>query len=141
MPSKVVAALLAALSLLVIGIGPVASAKSGPDIGSRAVIIRIHHSHFNQDVIVVRRGRAVHFVIVNDDPIDHEFIIGDEAVQLRHEKGTENQHGEVPGEVSVGALSRATTSYVFRGAEHMTFACHLPGHFAYGMHGKIRYLP
>ena len=35
-------------------------------------------------------------MIVNTDPIDHEFILGDERVQLVHEEGTEAHHAPRP---------------------------------------------
>ena len=82
------------------------------------------------------------FIITNTDPIDHEFIVGDEAVQLRHENGTDPVHGLVPGEVSVPAGATEETTYTFPlGPVAMEFACHLPGHYAYGMHGPITFSP
>jgi uncharacterized cupredoxin-like copper-binding protein len=41
--------------------------------------------------------------------------------------------------VSVPAETTAETTYTFPTApgQHLQFACHLPGHYAYGMHGSI----
>jgi uncharacterized cupredoxin-like copper-binding protein len=86
----------------------------------------------------VAPGTTVRFLLRNTDPIDHEFILGDDAVQRRHEQGREREHhGEVPGEVSVAAGGEAATTYTFRtgGPASLEFACHLPGHYAYGMRG------
>jgi uncharacterized cupredoxin-like copper-binding protein len=84
------------------------------------------------------RGDTVTFVIRNDDPIDHEFILGDEAVQERHEEGKErHHHGLVPGEISVPAGETRETTYTFTESGSLTYACHLPGHFAYGMRGEV----
>jgi uncharacterized cupredoxin-like copper-binding protein len=108
--------------------------------GTTTVELVIHHSRFRPDHVTVPRGRTVHFVVRNQDPIDHELIVGDDAVQLRHEKGTEPHHGAVPGEVSVAAGAVATTTYVFAASGPVPFGCHLPGHWNYGMRGQARVL-
>ncbi len=105
----------------------------------RTIEVRIHFSHFETGRIDVRPGELVRFVVRNTDPIDHEFIVGDERVQLVHELGTERHHGAKPGEISVPALSVAETTYRFPNATGtLLFGCHLPGHYAYGMRGVIR---
>jgi uncharacterized cupredoxin-like copper-binding protein len=106
----------------------------------RTVTIVIHHSHFSVAHLEMHEGSLVRFVVRNTDPIDHELIIGDEAVQDAHEHGTEVQHHR-PGEVSVPAETTASTIYLFDRPGSLLFACHLPGHFAYGMHGTIRVRP
>ncbi len=105
--------------------------------GERVVRISIEHSAFIPSRIEVRRGETVRFVLHNGDPIDHEFIIGDEEVQLRHERGTEREHGAIPGEVSVPAGATAQTTYTFSTDEDLIFGCHLPRHYGYGMRGVI----
>jgi uncharacterized cupredoxin-like copper-binding protein len=105
---------------------------------TQTVVVTMHHSRFQPEVVRVAPGTTVRFLLRNTDPIDHEFILGDDAVQRRHEQGREREHhGEVPGEVSVAAGSQATTTYTFRrgGPASLEFACHLPGHYAYGMRG------
>jgi uncharacterized cupredoxin-like copper-binding protein len=102
------------------------------------VVVTMHHSRFQPEVVRVAPGTTVRFLLRNTDPIDHEFILGDDAVQRRHEQGREREHhGEVPGEVSVAAGREAATTYTFRtgGPASLEFACHLPGHYAYGMRG------
>ena len=105
----------------------------------RTVEITIHFSHFDASSIAVDPGETVRFVIHNEDPIAHEFIVGDRYVQLIHEIGTEPSHGAKPGEVSIPAVTTAETTYTFptTSVPHLQFACHLPGHYAYGMHGTI----
>ena len=110
-------------------------AGDGPE---RTVVVTMHHSRFEPAVVTVPPGERVRFVLRNTDPIDHEFILGDDAVQARHEQGRErHHHGDVPGERSVAAGQEATTTYTFPAVEGqvLEFACHLPGHYAYGMHG------
>lgn len=103
----------------------------------RTVDIVIHHSRFQPSTLDVDAGTKVRFVIHNNDPIDHELIVGDDAVQIRHEKGTEVHHGDIPGEVSVAAGAISETTFSFRRQGRFIMACHLPGHFAYGMRGTI----
>jgi uncharacterized cupredoxin-like copper-binding protein len=104
------------------------------------VVVTMHHSRFQPQVVRVRPGGTVRFLLRNTDPIDHEFILGDATVQARHEQGRQREHhGEVPGEVSVAAGGQAATTYTFRpgGPGSLQFACHLPGHYAYGMRGVV----
>src|SRR5205823_5427796 len=70
----------AAILLIVaaIALRPAASADPG---GPITVEIRIHYSHYDPSSLSVPVGRPVHFVIHNDDPIDHEWIEGNAAVQ------------------------------------------------------------
>ena len=64
-------------------------AGDGPE---RTVVVTMHHSRFEPATIRVEAGQRVRFVLRNTDPIDHEFILGDDAVQRRHEQGRERQH-------------------------------------------------
>jgi uncharacterized cupredoxin-like copper-binding protein len=104
---------------------------------TQTIVITIRHSRFIPAHITVRRGTTVRFVITNFDPIDHEFILGDEAVQRRHETGTEPEHGTVPGEVTVHAERSAETTYTFSRPGLLLIGCHAPGHYAYGMKGWV----
>jgi len=79
----------------------------------------------------------VRFVVVNHDPIGHELIVGGPDVQARHANGHEAYHPPVPGEVSVPAEGRASTTYVFHAPGPVEYACHLPRHYEYGMHGIV----
>jgi uncharacterized cupredoxin-like copper-binding protein len=121
-----------------------AAAVAGPrpgGAGVRTVVVTMHHSHFEPTRIQVAAGERVRFVLRNTDPIDHEFILGDAIVQARHEAGRQRQHhGDVPGERSVAAGREAATTYAFPATPDggtLEFACHLPGHYAYGMHGTV----
>lgn len=105
--------------------------------GEESIVISIRNSRFYPARLSVPAGDPVRFVIRNHDPIDHEFIVGDEAVQQRHEKGTEAHHGAKPGEVFVPAGETRTTTYTFTGPGVIFFGCHLPGHYDYGMKGAI----
>jgi uncharacterized cupredoxin-like copper-binding protein len=100
------------------------------------VTITIHHSAFRPSELNIRAGETIRFVIRNTDPIDHEFIVGDQTVQDAHELGTEAYHPPRPGEVTVRAGETVTTTFTFE-AEDLLFGCHVPGHWAYGMRGDV----
>ena len=91
--------------------------------------------------IRVRPHTEVRFVVVNHDPIAHELIVGGPDVQARHESGGEASHPPVTGEVSVPAGAKASTTYVFHAPGPVEYACHLPRHYAYGMHGLVEVVP
>ena len=105
--------------------------------GGTTVTLDVRWSKFSENVVTVPRGVPVRFVVRNDDPIDHELIVGDLALQQRHERGTEPAHGDRPGEVSVAPGKTAETTVTFDRRGTAYFACHLPGHYAYGMRGIV----
>ena len=113
--------------------------ESAPTLGPGpvTVVVDIEHSSFEPADLRVARGTTVRFVVVNHDPINHELIVGPDSVHERHRDGTEAEHGDVPGEVSVGPLERAVTSYTFDEVGTIQMACHLPGHYAYGMRAEV----
>lgn len=131
------AALAAGLIVIAAALGAFTYASGGSQ-HSQTVRITIRHSRFMPARFTVRHGATVRFVIANTDPIDHEFILGDDAVQRRHEDGTEPEHGRVPGEVTVRAGMVAETTYTFSEAGVLLIGCHAPGHYAYGMKGWVR---
>ena len=128
----------AVVAALVAGAAACAPAGGEEAGGVRTVALTIHHSRFEPSTLTVDEGTTVRFVVRNTDPIDHELIVGDDAVHARHENGTEAHHGAKPGEVSVAAGETATTTYRFDEAGDVLFACHLPRHLAYGMVGTVR---
>lgn len=123
-----------AIVLAVAAIPAYRAASAGP--GERTVYVTIHFSRFTPSAIAVSPGETVRFVVQNTDPIDHEFIVGDQQVQLIHERGTEPLHPPKPGEMSVPAGTTQVTVYTFPLLPtSLIFGCHLPGHYAYGMRG------
>lgn len=105
--------------------------------GLVTVNVGVHYSKFSISTLRVRAGTTVRFVIRNQDPIHHEFIVGDTQVHARHERGRGSVHPPVPGEVSVDPGEIGETFYQFTTPGRFLFACHLPGHFAYGMSGWV----
>jgi uncharacterized cupredoxin-like copper-binding protein len=104
---------------------------------AQEVTVDIRFSRFHPDHFEFEAGTRVTFTVHNNDPIDHEFIIGDEQLQLVHEEGTEAHHGARDGEISIPAGGTRATAYTFGEEEPLIFGCHLPGHYNYGMRGDI----
>jgi uncharacterized cupredoxin-like copper-binding protein len=131
-----------ALAALAVAATPIVLALTRPGPASGAdvetVDLGIHFSRFSRSEIVVKAGTTVRFVVHNDDPILHELIVGPPDVHTRHEDGTEPRHPPRPGEVTVDPKTSATTEYTFDTVGTIEFACHLPGHHAYGMSGQVR---
>ena len=103
----------------------------------RTVEVTIHYSRFTPSALSFDPGTTVRFEIRNTDPIDHEFILGNEDVQAVHERGTEAHHGGRPGEISIPAGTTTITTYTFAEPGALIFGCHLPGHYAFGMRGTV----
>ena len=104
---------------------------------STTVHVRMHYSRFSPAALTVPHGKPITFVLENDDPIDHEWIVGTDAVHRAHRSGTEPVHESRATEVTVPALGSRTTTVTFSQPDTLTFICHLPGHEAYGMVGTL----
>jgi uncharacterized cupredoxin-like copper-binding protein len=132
----IAAAALAGLTVVAISVGRGAAGSSG-----QTIEIDIHYSHFTPAALTVPAGVPIRFVIVNTDPIDHEWIVGDAAVHERHRNGTEAQHGARPTEQSIAAGQTVETVVTFSSPGTLTYVCHLPGHEQYGMVGTLLVAP
>ncbi len=119
--------------LLLAGMAAGCTSETGP----RRVEIRIHYSHFDPSQLRVPVGVPITFVLINEDPIDHEWLLGDAAFHERHRTGTEAHHGARPNEMSIPALSTVETTLTFALPGSQQYICHLPGHEAYGMVGTL----
>ena len=141
--------LAAAAALVAAVVAPVGIAAAGGRGGSPAddvvtVTLTAHHSRFTPSSVTVPAGATVRFVVRNLDPIDHELIVGGPEVHARHATGRDaHHHGDVPGEVSVPAGRTASTMWTApdSATAGAAFACHLPGHLAYGMSGVVTVTP
>ena len=123
---------LLALALVVLVVAAGACAPAAP----QRFEIRIHYSKFEPSTVTVPAGVPVTFVIRNDDPIDHEWLVGDAAFHARHRTGTEPVHGDRPDEVSLPASSTKTTTLTLPAGVY-TYICHFPLHEQYGMVGVV----
>ena len=128
---------------LSIGLAGIAAAWVGaPGLGpSSSAEVGIHFSRFTPAAVVAKVGVPITITLVNADPIDHEWLVGDAAFHDRHRTGTESHHGDRPTEVAVPAGATVSTTVTFRQPGEYRFICHLPGHEAYGMVGVLRVVP
>jgi len=125
---------------LVTGAVAIAVASGRDDGGGQPVTdveIVIRYSHFEPSKITVPVGVPVTITLVNSDPIDHEWIVGDDAVHALHRTGTELLHPSRPTEVVIPAGESRTTVVTFEAAGSLKFICHLPAHEQYGMVGTV----
>jgi uncharacterized cupredoxin-like copper-binding protein len=131
--------LAAATALAGYAIEDAASAGEQPVLGPGLVTFElgIRYSKFSVPEIRVRPGTVVEFRVRNDDPIYHEFVTGDVDVHRRHQTGTEAKHPPVPGEVTVKPHDTGVTFFRFDAPGRYEYACHLPGHYEFGMTGWI----
>jgi uncharacterized cupredoxin-like copper-binding protein len=109
--------------------------------GVTAATIGIHFSAFSPREVVATAGVPITVTLVNDDPIEHEWLVGDAAFHERHRTGSEGHHGARPDEVSLAPGDLRTTTVTFQQPGEYLFICHLPGHEAYGMVGVLRVVP
>ncbi len=127
---------------LALGLAGIAAAwVQGPAAAPTKAAIEIHFSTFSPTEVVATAGVPITITLVNTDPIDHEWLVGDEAFHERHRSGTEPHHGARPTEVSIPAGATVTTTVSFAQPGEYRYICHLPGHEAYGMVGVLRVLP
>ena len=122
-----------AVAALLLGAALLPACSSAP----RTIAVDMRFSRYLPVSLHVGAHQTVRFKLVNEDPITHEFIIGTEAQQLAHEKGPNVDHNGLPGQASLGPGETRTISFTFAGPGNLLFACHRPGHYAYGMRGTI----
>ncbi len=118
---------------LLLAVAAITGCSSEPE----TVTITIHYSAFEPADLTVPRGVPVTLILVNEDPIDHEWLIGAEGFHEAHRSGTHASHGGVPTEVTVPALETASTTLTFDEAGKLDYICHLPGHESYGKVGTL----
>ncbi len=110
-------------------------APGGPTTNDATVVFR--YSHFDPGDLKVKAGVPVMFTLRNDDPIEHEWIVGPSSIHQVHRVGTEAVHNERPTEVTVPPYTTKTTTIVFEQPGAIQYICHLPGHEEYGMKGVL----
>ena len=123
--------------VIALGMAAVALAGHGGPPPSTTIEIDIHYSHFNPSAITVPVGVPVTITIRNNDPIDHEWIVGDAEVQAKHRTGTELLHPARPTELVIPAGESRVTTLTFEATGTLQYICHLPAHEAYGMVGTV----
>lgn len=118
------------------------------DVATTVEVIMEDNAYSLQN-LTVASGETVRFILVNKDDADHEFTLGDTAMQAAHraEMATMNEHAHMhepaaaqhamPNMVFVPALETRELIWTFGAGGTIEFACNIPGHYEAGMHGKI----
>jgi uncharacterized cupredoxin-like copper-binding protein len=107
---------------------------------ARTVTVVMQGSQFVPATIDIKRGETIRFLIINRDPIAHEFVLGDAAEQAAHEKEMASMPGMSmtdPNGVTAAAGKTATLIWTFTQVGKLQYACHLPGHYENGMFGQL----
>lgn len=89
--------------------------------------------------MTVKAGQPVTFVVTNSGATDHEFYLGDEAMQAEQEQimqSGEMVHDTADG-VSVKPGETKEFTYTFDESGETLAGCHFPGHYAGGMKSTI----
>jgi uncharacterized cupredoxin-like copper-binding protein len=129
--------------------------RPGPTWATGAPVRVVMNDRFRYrpDAIMVRAGRRVTFSVTNVGHLPHEFVLGDRATQLDHERrmqaaatgghlhdhgtGTGGHAGHDGGGLTVppGQTRRLTRTFDEPGI--VLYGCHVLGHWAAGMRGTI----
>ena len=129
--------------------------KPGPTVatGTPVRVVMNDRFRYRPSSIVVRAGRRVTFAVTNVGKLPHEFILGDRATQLDHERqmqggppagghGHTHGHDGHAGPGTGGALTvppgqTRRLTWTFEEPGIVLYGCHVLGHWAAGMKGTI----
>ena len=96
---------------------------------------------FTPDVIEVKQGETVRFVVKNAGKQMHELVLGTKKEFDEHAaimaKSPGMEHDE-PGMTHVGPGKKGELVWHFNRAGGFDFACLIAGHYQAGMVGKIK---
>ncbi|MDF2740118.1 MAG: copper-binding protein [Actinomycetia bacterium] len=127
--------------------------KPGPTWATDAPVKVVMNDRFRYRpaAIMVRAGRRVTFAVTNAGKLPHEFILGDRATQLDHERqmqaattatGHVHHHAAHGPPAATGALTvppgqTRRLTWTFDEPGIVLYGCHVVGHWAAGMKGRI----
>ena len=130
-----------------------AKRKPGPvwATGAPVRVVMNDRFRYRPAAIMVWAGRRVTFDVTNVGKLPHEFILGDRATQLDHERQMQHTppaggHPHVHGADAASGASGALTvppgqtrrlSWTFDQPGIVLYGCHVLGHWAAGMRGTI----
>jgi uncharacterized cupredoxin-like copper-binding protein len=111
---------------------------------ARTVEIGIRELHdgrmyFYPDVVTVRPGEQIRFVVANNGEFGHEFVLGstrDNLLRVEARKRNEGP-GNDPASVQVGSTERGELLWRFPKAGEFEIADPLPGYRQAGLVGRI----
>ncbi|MDM4768295.1 cupredoxin family protein [Pelomonas sp. SE-A7] len=116
-------------------------AAEAKDAGRTIEISMSDVMRFSPDLIEVKQGETVKFVIRNDGKMLHEFVLGTKKELDEHAalmlKFPGMEHDE-PYMSHVPAGKAGEITWTFNRAGQFDFACLIAGHYQAGMVGKVK---
>ncbi len=114
---------------------------------TRTVRVRANDLTFEPATLQVKPGETIWFVVTNASAIDHDFTLGDAAVQEAHRKemvemagmkdmAAAHTHSD-PNAVFLKAGETKELVWKFGKAGALEFDCNVPGHYESGMKGTL----
>jgi uncharacterized cupredoxin-like copper-binding protein len=142
------------------GRAPARAAKPAWATGAPVRVLMNDHFRYRPSSIMVRAGQRVTFAVTNTGKLSHEFILGDRAAQLDHEREMQaggddgmdmdmDAHMHMEGSGHAGADASGTAgltvppgqtrrlTWTFDKPGVVLYGCHVLGHWAAGMRGTI----
>ena len=113
-----------------------------PKLAKRTIEIKMLDAmRFSPELIEVRQGDTVRFVMTNTGKLMHELVLGTKKELAEHAalmaKFPTMEHDE-PYMAHVQPGKTGELVWTFNRAGEFDFACLIPGHFESGMVGKIK---
>lgn len=129
--------------LVLLGAFAASCASGVPGKTERTERIVLNDLAFAPNTLTFPANTTVRFTLVNQDTVDHEFVVGSEAVQQEHAmKAAQGDHGmHDPTRAAVPAGKTVEFSYTFGAPAMLMVGCHVAGHYALGMRGTITITP
>lgn len=113
-------------------------------VGKTVYLKALDSMRFEPAVLNVKRGQTIRLIFSNEGQIPHEAVLGNAAEQRIHENEmqTAEKSGGVmdhhhPNAVSLEPGKSQELLWQFTRPGAFEIGCHLPGHYAAGMVGKI----
>lgn len=134
-------------SSAVLGLLLLAACGGGSDAGPNAgagvrtvEVTALDTLRFDPAAVSVSVGEKIRFVVTNTGKADHEFVVGDEGMQMTHEDqpgGMNHMTAESLAAIVMKPGETKEATVTFSTAGKVLFGCHVPGHYAGGMVGTI----
>jgi uncharacterized cupredoxin-like copper-binding protein len=130
----------------------VSISQAGTATQPRDVTVIMRDYRFDPTPVILVPGETVRFTIFNGGLVDHDFVIGDEAVQRAWHAAdaaatppsflaTAPPASVPPGtgglRVLLGSGERAVVEYRVPEGPALALLCHIPGHIEKGMVGAV----
>ena len=120
---------------------PAASASASDSTAQTRIEVTMTDTfRFEPAAMSVPVGVPVTFVVTNAGVLDHEFYLGDEAMQAHHEEEMIEMGGmghDEPEGIAVEPGETEELTYTFDMPGMMLAGCHVAGHYAGGMKADV----